>query len=119
MLMSRTSNGRQANSVSVAEGRLARRFEGSLLDAEHTLKERQIAGVHSVAAVGRRVAGHQSVKTAITLTEVQAHQVGHEQDGQHQARLHAQHSHISGQVSGQVLDTAHKLQSVCMTGSCS
>lgn len=119
MLVSRIINGRQANSVSITEGRLERKFEGLLLDAKHALKERQVAGVHSVAAVGRRVASHQSVKPAVTLTEVQAHQVGHEQDGQQQARLHAQHSHISGQVSGQALDTAHKLQYVCMTGSCS
>ena len=51
------------------------------------LKDGQVLGVGGVAGVGLGLVGHEGVKAAVALAQVQGHDVGHEQHRQDQSSL--------------------------------
>lgn len=63
--------------------------------AEPLLEQGQVLGMHGVAGVSLGGAGHQGIKAAVTLAQVQGHDIGHEQDGEYQARLCTRTSHAT------------------------
>lgn len=78
---------RAADALLLARLVISSRVVESAIPEDVALKDGQVLGVSGIASVGLRLVGHEGVKAAVALTQVQSHDVGHEQHRQDQSSL--------------------------------